>query len=301
MPAISGFSARQIAFHSLPSSKVVSEAPTLEDALRLAELDWSVGIEQATRVNRAGEVEDIPGCFNTVRQDTDQFLGRVKKTWRPFQNAEAFDFADALLGYGVKFDAAGHYLDSRRVFLTAKLPTGITVPGTDDALDLYLLLTTGHDGLSATKALITPVRLACTNMMPLAGREAVSSWSCRHTSKASEKAEEAIRTLNLVDAYRLDFEKIAAQLSQTEVDLTGFGKLVGEIGAPERVQKGMIQTWHTSPSVDGSSGWGAVNAIGEFAEHLRGGRGNPETRFDSNIDGQTAAWRNRATRLLLNR
>lgn len=299
---ISGFSARQVAFIGLPNSKVVKEAPNVEEAIKLADLDWKVSLEpvyhQKTIEGSASYVP-VDGKFLTVRQDTQQVLGSVGRNYRTFDNADAFDFANALLGYGVEFDAAGHYDDCKKVFLTAKVPTGITVPGTDDNLDLYLLFKTSHDGSSAIQAQVTPVRLSCTNMMNLATRQAVSKWSARHTAKAGEKIEEAARTLQLVDAYRLEFEQIAAQLLATEVSMEGFEALTEAVTSSERLRTGMVNTWSNSPTVDRRSGWGAVNAIGEYLEHERGGRGNVETRFDSNLDGQTAAIRNRAARLLL--
>lgn len=301
MGVVSGFSARSIPFHSLPSAKIVKDAPTVEDAIKVADLNWTVELEpvyHSTRENGFVKVEDK---FLTVRQDTEQVLGSVGKNYRTFQNEDAFDFANELLGMGVEFDAAGHYDNSRKVFLTAKLQNGITVPGTDDNLDLFLLFKTSHDGSSAITAMITPVRLACTNMMNLASREAISKWSARHTAKASEKIEEAARTLQLVDAYRIEFEKIASQLSAVEVNLEGFESLITQVTSSERLHKGMVQNWNNSPTHNHTSGWDAVNSIGEFLEHERGGRGNAETRFDSNLDGQTSAMRNRAVRLLLNR
>ena len=299
---VSGFSARQVAFVGLPNSKVVKDAPTVADAIKLADLDWSVELAPVYHqkdVDGFADFVQVPGKFLTVRQDTQQVLGSVGRNYRTFQNEDAFDFANELLGFGVEFDAAGHYDESKKVFLTAKVPTGITVPGTDDNLDLYLLFKTSHDGSSAIQAQVTPVRLSCTNMMNLATRTAVSRWSARHTAKASEKIEEAARTLQLVDAYRTEFEQISAQLLATDVSMEGFESLVEEVTASERLRTGMIQTWTNSPTVDRRSGWGAVNAIGEYLEHERGGRGNVETRFDSNVDGQTAAIRNRAARLLL--
>lgn len=301
---VTGFSARSIPFHSLPSAKIVKDAPTVEDAIKLADLNWTVELEpmyQQRNVDGFADFVPVENKFLTVRQDTQQVLGAVGKNYRTFQNEDAFDFANELLGFGVEFDAAGHYDDSKKVFLTAKLQNGITVPGTDDNLDLFLLFKTSHDGSSAITAMITPIRLACTNMMNLASRNAVSKWSARHTARASEKIEEAARTLSLVDAYRTEFEIISAQLNDVEVSLEGFEKLTEQVTASERLQRGMVTNWNNSPTHGHSTGWDAVNSIGEFLEFERGGRGSVETRFDSNLDGQTSAMRNRAVRLLLTR
>jgi phage/plasmid-like protein (TIGR03299 family) len=297
---ISGFSARSIPFHSLPSAKVVKDAPTVEDAIKLADLDWAVELEPVYHKQVDETFVPVKDRFLTVRQDTQQVLGSVGKNYRTFQNEDAFDFANELLGMGVEFDAAGHYDDSKKVFLTAKLQNGITVLG-EDKLDLFLLFKTSHDGSSAISAMITPVRLKCTNMMNLASREAVSKWSARHTANAKDKLEQAVETLRLVDAYRVEFAAIAAQLNDVEVSLEGYESLIKQVTPAERLHKGMVNNWNNSPTHGHSTGWDAVNSIGEFLEHERGGRGNVETRFDSNLDGQVAAIRNRAVRLLLAR
>lgn len=303
-PGIIGYSARQISFHGLPSSRIVKDAPNAEEAVRMADMDWNVSLQPVHQFYQEGTASGfyrpVADRFFTQRDDTQEVLGVVGRNYRTFQNAEAFAFADALLGYGVEFDAAGHYSNSTKVFLTAKLPQGITV-GDGDALDLYLLLKTSHDGSAAITAQITPIRLSCTNQMNIAANKAVTRWSARHTSKASEKIDEAARTLQLVDIYKAEFEAVASQLLATEVDLAGFEALVQQVTASPRLQKGMVETWNTSPTVDRRTGWAAVNAVGEFAEHLRGGKGSPDSRFDSNLDGQTANLRNRTVRLLLNR
>lgn len=311
MSMTDGFSARNIPFYGLPNSKRISEAPTVDEAINLAGLDWNVNLEpmyqftenapEGDYTTQEGSFNTIPDRFLTVRSDTNAVLGAVGKQYTTFQNSEAFSFVDELLGFGVEFDAAGCYDNSRKVFLTAKLPNGITVPGTDDSLDLYCLFKTSHDGSSAITTLITPIRISCTNMMNLATKSLVSKWSTRHTRSAADRVQEAARTLNLVDSYRTEFEATSTRLLETEVNLDGFTTLINELTPSSRHHEGMLSNWRNSPTVDRSTAWGAVNAIGEYAEYFRGGRGDTESRFESNIDGQTAALRNRAVNLLIRR
>lgn len=301
MSNITGYSGRNIPFYGLPSSKVVSGAPTVDEALELADLNWNVSLQPVHQLRANGEFHVVQDKFLTVRDDTEDVLGTVGRNYRTFQNAEAFAFADELLGYGVEFDAAGHYDQSRKIFLTAKLPNGITVEGTDDSLDLFLLFKTSHDGSSAITAMITPIRLACTNMMNLASKKMVSKFTCRHTATATDRVAEAARTLRIVDQYKQEFEAASAQLLATEVDLAGFEKLLKELEVAPRLQAGMLNCWNESPTVDRKTGWGAVNAVGEYLEHLRGGRGDAESRFESNLTGQTSTIRSRAAELLLTR
>lgn len=302
MSAVTGFSGRSIPFYSLPNSKVVSGAPTVDDAIRLAELDWNVSLQPTYQTLRDGSVRIVQDRYYTVRDDTQDVLGVVGKNYRPFQNAEAFAFTDELLGAGVEFDAAGSYNDSRKVFLTAQVPKTLVVPGMEnDQIDMHLVFLTSHDGTSAITAMVTPIRLRCTNMIRLATRNAVSKWTTRHTASAKDRVNEAARTLNLVDLYVSEFEQVAAQLLATEVTLEGFERLVKEAVPSERLQNGMVDTWRNSNSVDRATGWGAINAVTEHLQWIRGGRGTVESRFDSTLDGQAQVITERATRLLVRR
>lgn len=298
--SIQRFENRSPSFHGLPSSKIVSGAPSAEEAIVLADLDWSVGLEPVHQVKLDGSVSAVDGKFLTVRQDTEQVLGVVGKIYAPFQNHEAFTFANGLLGHGVEFDAAGHYDGSRKVYLTARIPEGIQVAGEED-LDLYLLFKTTHDGSGAIDVMVTPIRPSCTNQFNLILRGAVSRWSARHTRTASERVDEAAKTLGIVDLYRSAFAQTAEQLQSIDMELAEFSEFVKALTPAERLQKGMVETFSTSPTVDRTNAWGAVNAVGEFMEHLRGGRGSIDSRFESNLTGQVAQVRNRAVELLLRR
>lgn len=304
----SGYSAREIFFHGLPKSSIVKGAPSWEDAVQLAGLDWTVSLQPSYQVRNDGTLHVVPNRFLTVRDDTEFVLGSVGKQYTPFQNHEAFSFADALLGYGVEFDAAGSWDEGRQFFLTAKLPEGLLING-EEAVDLYLLFRSAHDGSCAITAQITPVRLSCTNMLSLATKEAVNRWSCRHTRTAHERVDEAARALQLVESYTVQFNAIADQLLATEMDLREFTAFVQDVvpdnrkNAEEdtlsRVQATMVETWKTSPTVDRTTRWGALQAVTETMQWMRNGRGNAESRFDSLVAGQSYQTANRATELLL--
>lgn len=303
MPILTaGFGSRPSPFHTLPNSASVEGTTSVEDAMKLADLNWEVAIEPAYQIRRDGSTHVIPDRFLTVRQDTEQVLGTVGKVYSPFQNAEAFAFADELLGYGVEFYAAGSWNESRQFFLAARLPEGLTVAG-EDAHDMYLLFRSAHDGSSAISATVVPLRIACTNMLPVSAK-AFNRWSVRHTHTASERISEAARALNIVDAYTREFNDITAQLHAAEMSVTEYSEFVKEL-APQsgerdsRIQRGLVETWNESPTVERGTRWGALNAVSEYYQHLRGGRGDVESRFDSLVAGQTFNTVNRAAELLL--
>lgn len=81
----------------------VTEAPSSEEALRLAGLDWQV--KQEPVYTDTGEA--IPGYKANIRDRDRRVLGVVTDRYKIIQNQEAFAFTDALLGKGVRYETAG--------------------------------------------------------------------------------------------------------------------------------------------------------------------------------------------------
>lgn len=293
----SGYSARKLFFNGLPSSSRIENAPSASEALVQAGLDWRVDTKPMQYLNDEGYSIDVPGRFVTVREDNGHAFAPVGKNYTILQNSEAFDFADALLSHGAVYEAAGSWNQGANVFLTAKLPEGIKVQGEED-LDLYLLFRNSHDGSGSVSAMITPVRINCTNQLSFITKNAVSQWKHRHTSGVTSKIAEATSMLNLVDSYKTEFEAITAQLQGNSMSIEEFEGFTEELTQSERLQKGMSENWLTSETHARTNRWDALNSVTEYVEHLRGGRGNPESRFESNLFGQGATLRNRAVRLL---
>ena len=83
-------SAKERPWHGIGT--VVEEAPTSEDAIRIARLDWTV--DQFPVFANGNE---IPGYFANVRSDTNEALGVVRNRYKIVQNTEAFDLLMELL------------------------------------------------------------------------------------------------------------------------------------------------------------------------------------------------------------
>jgi phage/plasmid-like protein (TIGR03299 family) len=134
---------------------VVEGVVTAEEALKLAHLDWSV--EKQPIYLGSGTV--IPDRHAIVRDRDQKPLGVVGSDYVTFQNVEAFSFFDTVTDKGgeAHYTAAGSLFGGKRIFLTAKVGDTITVAGDDDH-DLYLLLTTSHDGSRAFTAATTMIR-----------------------------------------------------------------------------------------------------------------------------------------------
>ena len=184
---------RTAPWHGLGVS--VEEAPTSEKALQLAGLDWRV--EQRDIYTSAGRrVEQ----FKANVRDTDQkVLGVVSDKYQVVQNEDAFAFTDALLGEGVQYETAGSLADGKMIWMLAKLPDKYIING--DEITPYLVFFNSHDGSSAIRVALTPIRVVCQNTLNLALNSAKRSWGVKHVGDIDAKLHEARQTLRLTDQY----------------------------------------------------------------------------------------------------
>jgi hypothetical protein len=88
-----------------------------------------------------------------------------------FQNHEAFDFMDGLVGDKLAmYETAGSLHGGKRVWMMASIPKEYRA-GPDDLIKPYVLLTNTHDGSQALRMIPTTVRVVCQNTLNLALRE----------------------------------------------------------------------------------------------------------------------------------
>ena len=103
------------AWHGLGT--VVEEAPTPNDALKIAGLDWEV--EQTANVrgySRGTPVESDKWVLN-VRNDTNEVLGCVTSNYTPIQNSDVAEFCERLsMDTVVKVESAGSLFGGKRLW-----------------------------------------------------------------------------------------------------------------------------------------------------------------------------------------
>ena len=195
MPAMieSLFYVRETPWHSLGTR--VEEAPSSEDAIRLAGLDWTV----TSRELYLADGTRVPNYFANVRDSDNKSLGVVGNRYTIVQNSDAFAFTDNLLGEGVKYETAGSLQDGKVIWLLAKLPDKFEILG--DKVDPYVVFTNTHDGSGAVRVAMTPIRVVCQNTLNMAMNSAKRTWSARHTGSIESKLQDAMQTLELASAY----------------------------------------------------------------------------------------------------
>ncbi len=286
---------------------VVRDAPTSDDAIRLARLDWNVEQWPLHATSPHDEkASPAPGQVANVRIDTRAVLGVVTPRYEPFQSADAFRFADAIVGEGdARYESAGALRGGRRVWMLLKLPDVIRVNG-DDVIEPYLLVFNTHDGSSCLRTLLTPTRVVCANTLVLAlghfGGGRGAGVSLRHRGDLQPRVEEARVTLGLVrrglhryadDARamcrvamtggRLDayFDNVLPPLTDEPTPREA-GNRDAVLG---RLHVNFEDDTNRLAGVRGSL-WAAFNAVTQYANHQRPARGGSDhSKRASRLDG----------------
>lgn len=285
---------REVPWHGL--GKSVESAPTSEDAIRLAGLDWTVNPQ---KVYTESGIE-IPGAMVNVRSSDNKPLGIVGDRYQIVQNTEAFAFTDALLGEGVKYETAGSLKEGKIIWLLAKLPNKFEILG--DKVDPYVVFTNTHDGSGAVRVAATNVRIVCQNTLNFALATAKRTWSARHTGSIQGKLDDALVTLNLANKYmeatketfedlykvKLTDKKVIKVLDNIVPFPTEMTKRQEEnIGA---IRNDILMRYNEAPDLKVLDKTGArlVQAVADSVDHmepLRMTKNFKENKFKRTLDG----------------
>lgn len=288
------YSTREKPWHGLGT--VVREAPTSENALRLAGLDWNVVQEAIYTPCR----EKIEGFKANVRDTDRKVLGVVSDRYKVVQNVEAFSFTDELLGHGVRYETAGSLSGGRRVWLLARLPREYIIAG--ERISPYLVFSNTHDGSGSVKVAVTPVRVVCNNTLNLALETAQRSFSMVHTGNISDKITEARDTLFKAESYmdRLgaEFEQLHQQ-KVTDAEVQKYIELLIPLESNatrtqeknvNRLREDLAMRYYDAPDLQtvGKNAYRFINAVSDFATHaepLRRTANYNENLFSRTVDG----------------
>ena len=291
---------------------VVKNAVTSREALQLAHLDWTVE-QWPLQAVQGAQSSDVPRHKANVRSDTHAVLGVVSERYRVFQNHQAFDFMDGLIGEQLAmYETAGSLQGGRRVWMLARIP-GEFRAGADDVIDPYVLLVNTHDGTGALRLLPTTVRVVCQNTLNLAlrGRAAVGE-SIPHYESLRARVAAARQTLGIVTRRMEMFGEELQALTRQSVNSAWIRRYFYGLMTPPKDEFGqarlerLFDRWHEnfeSPrqSLPGirHTAWSAFNAVSEWADHQRTFRGldtraRAERRLNSIWFGQSDQIKQRA-------
>lgn len=272
----------------------VENAVNSREAIELAGLNWQVQQWPVYATQEQHAVQAHRHVAN-VRTDTNAVLGIVGKDYKVFQNREAFDFMDALVGDKLAmYETAGALKDGRLVWMLARIPKQYRA-GSEDLIQPYVLLVNSHDGSTSLKMIPTTVRVVCANTLNLtlqSHRDKRTGIAIRHHQNLDERVREARERLGVVAARFDKFDEelhqmIQRELRPREVD-TYFRDLMPP--KPEETQRQKHQRHDTMRQFQANfendtntlpgmrhTAWAAYNAVSEWADHQRNFRGRDET------------------------
>lgn len=279
-------------------TKLIQEAPTSKDALELAGLDWIV--EQTPVYMENGIL--IPNYKANVRSTDKSCLGIVTDRYKIVQNAEAFEFTDALIGETedgvVKYETAGSLCGGKKVWLLAKMPTTKVL---DDEVDPYMFFSNSHDGTGAIKVGMTPIRIVCNNTLNMALNSAKRSWSTKHVGDMQSKLEEAKLCLQMGHQYMQGLADEADRLANAKLYREQLDEILEALYPVNdndtdrkkrtiQAEKDSFFVAYFMPDIEKfrDTAWGAINAMSDVITHQAPKRNTAsfnENRWGKIMDG----------------
>ena len=196
-------------------SNDTGNVPTIEEALTNAEMNFTV--EKRPLLTTSDLFTTIPvyDKYATVRTDTETVLGVVGNRYHVVQNVQAFEFLDTLVDSDeARYAKEGTFNNGALTWIQLELSKVLPI---SDNVRPYVTLYNTHDGSSAFKVLITPVRIWCQNTLRLAIKNATDTFSIRHTSSINGKIDEARKVLGFADKYYDTFSEEVEKLIQQDV------------------------------------------------------------------------------------
>jgi phage/plasmid-like protein (TIGR03299 family) len=282
----------EVPWHRLGTQ--LSEPATAQEAIIAAGLDYTVELTPLATADGL----DVPQRKAVVRYDTQDVLGVVGRNYQPIQNRQAFGFLDAIVAEGgLRYHTAGALGKGERIWLLGKLPGSIQVKGGDDIVDKYLLLSNAHDGTAALRVFFTPIRVVCQNTLSMAERAGSGQgFSVFHKGNLESKIQEAQSVLCLAHRY---FDDASAQIDHLASHYPSSTQLAAYFKAlyPDP-EEGKVNTratnirtelnrlfeegtGHDEPTIK-QTAWAAFNAVTEFIDHRKSGRGLDDRDRTSN-------------------
>jgi len=276
----------EVPWHGLGT--YVAEAPSVPDMLKLAELDWQVEkkpIYFQSDDTLSDSYTDIERFYALVRDKDNKVFDIAGEVYTPCQNEEAFEFFTEFVEDGkATMETAGSLRGGKYVWGLANLDVGFKLPG-QDQVNGYLLVVCPHEVGKSLIFKCTGVRVVCNNTLTLALREGGNEFRMPHRSKFDEAAivrakdalgiardtigelEKNARTLKAMKLSDNDFiTKILAPIYQPQVEIA---ELITDFDANATPRMKTIMDAHkNAPGADPGNGWGALNAVTYFADHI---------------------------------
>jgi len=307
---------------SFPGTFIEQRNSSLGDALKIAGADFEVAKAPVLAVLNADLAVEVKGKAALYRTDSNEPLGIAGDTYGIVQNREAFRAAGELAEQG-KFDIASIEVVGNGELVRLHGVIGQSairdVPGFGpDVIAHYATFEAGHDGWHGHGGALNSIRTWCLNGATV--RDRLTSWTGRHTSKASKRNDEAqaflLQIYTAAEFETLSFQKMAHTRMGTD-EYRAFAKqllkqVLGDIEDEKATERKIenrkqaieeLETLFTSGVGNfGETRWDAYNSVTEWVTARRENAKDAidfAKKYQSQIDGHNAKFRAKARALLV--
>jgi len=279
----------------------IEQAATSAEAITLAGLDWEVEQWPLEAMDpQTWKSIKAPNHLANVRTDTRAVLGVVSPSYHVFQNREAFDFFDAIVGDKLAmYETTGSLRGGRRVWMLARIPKEYRATP-EDVVQPYVLLVNSHDGSLSLRMIPTTVRVVCQNTLHLAlSGTRGEGITIAHRPSLEDRVKEARAKLGIVaarfDAFdeelhaMLDRDLKTKELEAYFASVLPKPKPAQDTDAQAKSRAKTLDVFrgnfehdtNTLPGVSGTA-WAAYNAVSQWADHQRKFRGQGDKQRAEN-------------------
>lgn len=288
------FSVKETPWHGL--GHVVRNAPTIEDVLKLAGLDWTVSMQP---LYLGENYQNKAVTEKAIVRDSDQsVLGFAGPHYKPLQNNEALDFFKPFHdSKEAIFETAGSLRSGRKIWILAAINRSEIEVVKGDTVKKFLLLSNGHDGKTGVRIGFTPIRVVCANTLAVAHTNENSKlMRIFHSKKVKENLDLIRDTVNIAneafeataEQYKLlaarnvhkgDLEKFVSKVFYNNKQAESDREKIARENLNQEILK-LFETGHGAeiPGVRGTY-WGLYNATTEYLGYIRGR--DQDTRLDN--------------------
>lgn len=287
------FSVKERPWHGLGT--VIQTAPTVEEGIKLAGLDWDVEL-RPLMTNEENPLA-VSSHNAVVRNDNNAVLGVVGTNYKPLQNKDAFAWFEPLVENGlVTLETAGSLFNGKKIFVLANTNATAEVVK-DDAIESFILLSNAHDGTQAVRVGFTPIRVVCNNTLTSAHNSDLSKLiRVQHSASVVENLEMIRNLMDTVNNQFLATVEQYKELAKRDVNQADLEKYVRQVFSIKKLDD-IIKGYEEKEEIENfrkklmdrveeyfelepaHKTWNMYNAVNSYLNHDRGR--TLETRYNS--------------------
>jgi len=289
-----------------PQYKVLNRAVTVDDIIDHGVLTYHLDKVDVYVEGEVGGFQQVPGKKAIVEDRHRHVIQIHNDTYGLTQPFPFVNVVDRLAEVGVECESIGTLKDMGRWYAAFKLE-GDIVYG-DKTISGYLMLADGCDGTTRSRAGFLLGVPFCTNLINAATLGVNALWAIRHTSKASDYFDTAVRSVEHAIKVQKEVQRTIERMSQQEMGMDEFDRFLIDLNGAPPDEPGRAQTMHDNRTAamrarfraePYGNRYGAFNAVQGYEQHDRTVRGAPrEVRHLENVVFDRQALSERAARIL---